>query len=456
MKMGPWMTLSEKKSSFDLLILEFFKFIFFAVITFAVDPVFAAPRFEEKIHSALEFISYHQTTGKEGYEPGQWRSQVTSYTPNVFGIGRFAEPFEDPTAFVASSVANVLAETYYIDSRYREIPFILKRTTEGYEKYRWGDLFNFYPWKIIKGQKISGPRFMYMAPHLRGAVFVPPDADTTSVTYTFFHYLNGIEKSVSPRDENISLPAQVVSAYAKAADRSRKPHPFNAAQMQFNTGAFMTWLVNEKDPAMPGTFAPPEDGPRIPLHINDVDCVVNANVLKLMTYAGKTSSPGYKASCNYINKIVRYRRYFYCGMYYPSNYILPYTIAADLMAGAACLQPSRQRVLQYIISKQNSDGSWRNNLWARPDYVQSTVWALNTFMVLGNPKNSVHRSMVKRGIQFMLSQAQRDSGGRLYWPGQVFFVGPLISRYPIVWRSTAYTTALAIKAMTLADKRWHF
>lgn len=415
---------------------------------------FAASRFKKKIQSALQFISHYQTTGAEGYEPGQWRSQVTSYTPSVLGIGRFGEPFEDPTAFVASSVANVLAETYEIDTRYTEIPPLLKRASEGLEKFRAGALFNFYPWKLYKGVQVGGPRFMYMAPHLQGAMFVPPDADTTSVTYTFLHYLDSIEKNISPREQNISLPAQVINAYAKTLDRYRKPHPFNGVQGQLNTGAFMTWLVDEKDPAMPGTFARPERGPRIPIHINDVDCVVNANVIKLMTYAGETSTSGYQASCSYLNKLVRRKKFFSCGMYYPSSFVLPYTIATNISAGASCLRPAKAQVLQYITSKQHSDGSWRNSLLARPDYIQSTAWALNTLLILGNPENDEHRNSVQRGVQFLISQAKRDSRGRLYWPGQVFFAGPLISRYPIVWRSTAYTTALAVKAMTLADKKW--
>lgn len=430
-------------------------FFLFLLSFLSVKPAYAASNFEEKIRSALEFISYYQTTGNEGYEAGQWRSQVTSYTPSALGIGRFAEPFEDPTVFVASSVANVLAETFEIDARYTEIPFLLRRTAEGLEKFRWGDLFNFYPWRLHHGVKTGGPRFMYLAPRLRGAMFVPPDSDTTAVTYTFLHYLDSIKKNISPQEQNISLPIQVTKSYGRFLDTNRKPHPFNAIQRQKNTGAFLTWLADEKNPAMPSTFAPPEKGPRIPLHINDVDCVVNANVIKLMTYAGKTSTPGYQSTCNYLNKLARKKRFFYCGMYYPSSYVLPYTMATDLKAGASCLRPAKDQILDYIISKQHNNGSWRNHLLARPDYIQSTAWALNTLMILGNPENRIHRQRVKRGLQFLLSQARRDSGSRLYWSGQVFYAGPLISRYPIVWRSTAYTTALAIKALTLADNKWN-
>lgn len=68
--------------------------------------------------------------GNDGYEPGQWRARVTSYAPSVIGVGRFLEPFEDPTVFVTSSVANVLAEVYREDSFYEEIPPLLRSGVE--------------------------------------------------------------------------------------------------------------------------------------------------------------------------------------------------------------------------------------------------------------------------------------------------------------------------------------
>lgn len=416
----------------------------------------SAPRYESQIRSALKFITHHQTTGAEGYEPGQWRARVTSYVPSAIGVGKFAVPFEDPSVFVAASVANVLAEIYNLDSRYQEIPPLLTKTEQGLNIFRWGALFNFYPPKYIKGVKVRGPRFMYLARQWQGFANIPPDADTTSVTYTFQHYLESMQRNLAPITLQRALPPQVLSAFSSARDLQRKPHVYNAAQGHIQTGAFLTWLYDEKNPDMPrNIFASPQRGTRIPFNTNDVDCVVNANVLKLLTLSGSTSGPGYRASCDHLNSVVQKKQFYFCGMYYPSFYALPYTIATSIMAGTSCLEPSRERVLNFIISRQKSDGSWQNSFLARPDFVQSTAWALNALMLLGDPKNSLHKERIRRGVNFLISQAHKDSQGHLYWSGEVFFAATFVARYPVVWRSSAYTTALAAKALAMVDLYWN-
>lgn len=407
----------------------------------------ARPYFDKQISSALEFIEHYQTTGNDGYDLGQWRARVTSYVPSAIGVGKFNVPFEEPTAFVASSVANVLAEIYLHDSRYTLIPPMIDKTIDGFQKYYWGSLFNFYPPATFKGVRVRQPRYMYLAPQWKGFANIPPDADTTSVSYTLMRYRDMIENRASP-----DLPSQVINAFSYARDLNRVPHAYNAAQGQFKTGAFLTWLWDEKNPEMPrNIFAAPHRGTRIPFNFNDVDCVVNGNVLKLLKLAQKTSGPGYRASCDHLNRVVRNKQFYFCGMYYPSYYALPYTMATALQSGVSCLEPSKERLINYIISKQRKDGSWRNSFLARPDYVHSTAWALNTLILLGDSENELHRARVKRGVRFLLSQAQKDSAGRTYWAGQVFYAATFIARYPVVWRSSAYTTALSAKALLLSE-----
>ncbi|WP_415062819.1 prenyltransferase/squalene oxidase repeat-containing protein [Bdellovibrio sp.] len=415
----------------------------------------AAANYDREIRSGLNFIEHYQTHGDEGYEPGQWRARVTSYVPSAIGVGKMGVPFEDPSAFVTSSVANVLAEIYSINSRYQEVLPLLEKARGGLKPYRWGSLFHFYPPKTFKGVKVRGPRFMYLARAWQGFANIPPDADTTSVTYTLLHYLQSFDQGLSPQEQRSTLPPQVLEAFSTARDLARVPHAYNAVQGHIKTGAFLTWLWDEKDPNMPrNIFALPHRGTRIPFNFNDVDCVVNGNVLKLLTYAGKTTGPGYRASCNHLNRVVQNKQFYFCGMYYPSYYALPYVMAENLHAGTRCLEPSRERLVNFVISRQNKDGSWRNSFLARPDYVQSTVWALNALMILGDPHNDLHRNRVRRGLHFLLSQAQHDPEGRLFWSGQVFFAATFVARYPVVWRSTSYTTALALKALALADQKW--
>lgn len=414
---------------------------------------FAGPQYRAEIRSALQFLAHYQTTGKEGYDPGQWVARVTSYVPSVIGVGKFNVPFDEPTAFVAGSVANVLSELYFLDSTYTEIPPMVAKTVAGFQKYYWGSLFNFYPPTTFNGVKVRQPRYMHLAAAWQGFANIPPDADTTSVSHTTLHYYNMMRQGLSPHGAITDLPEQVINAFSVARDVDRTPHIYNKLQGQVETGAFLTWLWDESNPDMPrNILARPDRGTRIPFNKNDVDCVVNANVLKLLTYAGKTDGPGYKASCDHLNRVVARKQFYFCGMYYPSYYALPYSMANDMKAGAKCLEPSKQRLLNFILSRQESDGAWRNSFMARPDYTQSSVWALNTLLMLGDPKNDFHRARVKKAVKFILSESEMDSHGYRYWPGQVFFAATFIARYPVVWRSSAYTTALAAKSLVLAEK----
>lgn len=439
--------------------MEGFKFSGFVALVagcmlFSPAAVLAQGKYQKEVRSALEFISAYQSDGRGRYDEGQWIARVTSYVPSLIGVGKFNVPFDEPTAFVASSVANVLAEIYFHDPSYKEIPPMIERVAEGYDKYRWGDLFNFYPPKTFKGKRIRGPRYMYLAPQWKGFANIPPDADTTSVSYTTLHYLKAMQNNLNPTDLKIELPSQVTKAFSEFRDLKRVPHVYNAAQGHIKTGAFMTWFMDEKDPRMPrNIFSGPQNGTRIPFNYNDVDCVVNANVLKLLSLAGQSGSRGFKASCAHINRVIRNKQYYFCGMYYPSYYALPYTVAALMEnEGGQCLRSSKDDLLDFILSKQQSDGSWRNAIVARPDYIQSTAWALNTLMTLGDKNNPSHRRRVQRGMKFLLRNAYKDDRGRMFWSGQVFFAATFIARYPVVWRSSAYTTATVAKALVHADE----
>ncbi|WP_413558107.1 hypothetical protein [Bdellovibrio sp. HCB209] len=411
---------------------------------------FAGPQFRSQISSALGFIEHYQTTGEEGYDPGQWIARVTSYLPSSVGVGKFNHPYEEPTAFVAASVANVLAEIYFLAPEYNSIPPMIRKTVAGFRNYYWDQLFNFYPPTTYRGVKVRQPRYMYLAPRFKGFANIPPDADTTSVSYATLQYLHKIENGEHSYQH---LPESVVRAFSKARDVQRKAHVYNAGQGQKNTGAFLTWLWDEDDPKMPrNLFSRPNNGTRVPFNRNDVDCVVNANVLKVLTMAKNTDGPGYKAACNHLNRMAIKNDFFYCGMYYPSRYVLPFTMAEIIDKGGSCLEPSRDNLIAFILKKQKRNGGWKNKYMSRPDRIQSTAWALSALAQLGDPNNREHREAVHDGANYLAGMATRDRHGFVYWPGEVYFAATFVARYPVVWRSSAYTTATAVKALLLAER----
>ncbi|MFN7728451.1 MAG: hypothetical protein ACK5P7_04785 [Bdellovibrio sp.] len=417
----------------------------------------AASPLEAKIQSALSYLQAHQTSGNEAaYERGQWPTKVTSTIPSVIGVGRYNVPYDEPTAFGAASISGILAEIYQVDSSYTSIPAMIKKTKAGFSNYRTDSVFHFYPAKDFQGHQVRGPRFMHLKPRWYGFTNTPPDADTTSVAYLLLAYDRAIDLGTSPLRSGFDIPHETAEEYTAARDLGRNPHIYNAMHGNGNTGAFLTWLYDEKNPEMPRYyFASPDQGTRIPFNKNDVDCVVNANVLKMLTATNRTNTPGYADSCNYLNDVAARDAYYRCGMYYPSRYALPYAMASAIKLGVSCLKPSQNLVVDQILARQREDGSWKNHWKARPDYVQSTAWALNTLLLLGDAQNPAHRLAAQRGLNFLVAQSTRDSKGRVYWQGEVFYAAIFIARFPVVWRSDAYTTATAVKAMTLAKKKWN-
>ncbi|XGC81707.1 hypothetical protein ACES2L_04325 [Bdellovibrio bacteriovorus] len=419
---------------------------------------YAAGRYDSLINSSLDFLTVYQTTGtNEGYFPGHWKSKVTSYAPSTIGIGKFGVPYDDPSIFTAAIVANTLAEIYFLNPRFKKIPALVAKTKDGIYPFRLNSyLFSFYPEKYYHGTRVVGPKHMYLARPWWGFAHVPPDADTNSATYTYQYYLNKLKPDWLPPGHSNPVPSVFIKKLSNTRDLNRHPHGYNLAQGHINTGAFMTYLMDENSSSMPRfLFAPPDKGPRIPFAKNDVDCVVNANIINLLTLANKKETPGYKSTCNHLRRVVNLKQYFFCGMYYPSLYALPYSMANAMKNGAECLEPTRNDLLNYLIHKQNKDGSWRNSVLARPDYIQSSAWALNALLLLGDPQNKVHRYHVENGLKFLISQKQKDSAGRTYWKGEVYFAALFTARFNVVWRSTAYTTALAAKAFALADTKWN-
>ena len=418
-------------------------------------PAFAGT-YDKQIHSAMDYLVATQTTGAEGYDPGQWKSQVTSTLPSFIGVGKDGIPFEEPSAFVAGSVANILAEMYFLKPFDARVPEVLHKTIGGFQPYEWGAVYHFYPPALYQGLPIRNPRHMFLKLRFQGFADTPPDNDTTAVSFLTQAYSEAIDRNEPLTRSDFRLGRDSLALMTEYRDENRvKPHTYNRIHGWVDTGAYLTWIWDETNPNSPRYWlAHPDQGTRIPFNVNDVDCIVNANMLKLLSVSHQTQAPGFESSCHYLNEVVAREGFFSCGMYYPSIYLLPYTLAVAHHGGLSCADESREHLLKYVIQKQRPDGWWANDPHARPDYVQSTAWAVNTVMMLGNPHDPDQRKRVQQALRNLLSQGLRDSAGRLYWKGEVFYAATFIARRPVVWRSDAYTTASVIRALQYADQVW--
>lgn len=419
-------------------------------------PIFSSAKsLKATIRSALHFIEQDQATGNTQFDAGQWPTYVTSTFPDFVGVGKYGVPYPEPSAFAAGSVANILAEIYHTDKSHSRIPSMLEKAMTELEPYQVGPVYHFYPQRLYRGIVVRGPRSLDLDPAFDGFVNIPPDADTTSVTYLMKAHLKAIQQGTNLRESSFALPRETLNQFATYRDHNRgSGHIYNELHSMSETGAFLTWLWDEQNPKMPRDFfATPDKGARIPFSTNDVDCVVNANVIKLLTVARQTHSPGYKEACSLLNEITEKQNFYSCGMYYPSHYILPYSMASAMDMGASCLMPSRRKLIDFILRNQQEDGSWVNYP-STADRVQSTAWALNTLLILGYPEYRTQQRAAAKAIQFLLSKVRISKNGNSYWPGEIFYAGVFIARRTVVWRSNSYTTASVVRALVLADKKW--
>lgn len=411
--------------------------IFALLNVFLLSNVTEARSFRPEILSALKHLEDFQATTKGVYYPGQWPTHVSAILlPSLVGVGRWGRPYPEATIFTTAAIVDLLHQIHGTDPELMSIPLMIQRALEGFSPYSQGPFYNFYPPRRRNGVWVRGPRNIYLARYLLGFANIPPDADTTSSAYLALR---------SPAPDN------VISALSRFRDLNRKPHYYNRRLGLRNTGAFLTWFHDESAPNPPGNFSRPERGPRIPFGTNDVDCVINANVLKLLTWQKQTTGPGYQAACQLLKKSIEQKKYGRCGVYYPTDYLLPLRVGELKELGATCLTTHHNQVLRFLLETQNPRGFWVNSPPNRPDEILSTAVALNALLLLGDRQNARHREQVRRGVEYLLRNSRRDQAGHLYWKGQVFFSAVAQARYSVVWRSSSYTTVQAARALQLAE-----
>jgi hypothetical protein len=233
----------------------------------------------------------------------------------------------------------------------------------------------------------------------------------------------------------------------------RSPMFYNSSERQKETGAFMTWLFDENDPNMPRFyFASSKKGERIPFNKNDVDCIVNLNVLKVLALSQK-SSEGHESACRYLNNVIERDQSVSCGIYYPNTYNLAFAVAGASQAGESCIKDNnKQALIKKILDGQGADGSWVNagNMWE--DKIISTAFALYALIEFGESKDLSVRFAKAYGLRYLLSQA-KIKNGLIFWKEDNFFTATAIARSLVMWRSKAYTNTIIANVLLKIHKQ---
>ena len=408
-----------------------------------VPDVIADRSLEEIAFSALEYSYKDQVdTADRIYLAGEFRTKIqSSLVPALVGVGKAFGQDDEASAFTTGAVVNVLAPLYlkypdlHNNSTFKKIPAVIAKAVKTYERYKTGETYNFYPSLTLpSGQIVRHPIDMTLFPIWHGFTNIPNDSDTTSTVLTSLLYDKMVNKT------NFILSDSALEEISSYQDLNRNPMYYNRFEKRIKTGAFMTWLLNEKDPKMPGFFfAESEKGERIPFNKNDVDCIVNVNILKLLALA-KKSIPGDSSACEMINDMVAKDENKSCGVYYPNTYNLGYSLAANKAMGSQCLQKKNEDVLvKKIIYAQTADGNWVNdNIWE--DHTLSTVFAVTALLELGDLNDHLVLQSIFYGVHYLMKTAELKDD-LVKWPEDNFFTATAIARSLIMWRSKAYTNA---------------
>ncbi len=415
-----------------------------------------APAVDVAIEKSINYITAQQFQQTDGtYTPGEWPVQMTAYfLPAILGVGKlFARPTEEPTAFGTSSIVNLLAETYIANPGLTKIPNLLRLATTSLPAYEIKDEFNYYQSRIYRGVKVRGPVASgYVPDFISGLTNIPSDADTTSATYMALAFVNSIDNAKTVSD--FEVPKEALDTFSSFRDLDRTPHYYNWLDGIRHTGAFLTWFQDEKDPKMPkGIFQKPDAGTRIPFGKNDVDCVVNANAMRLLQSTNNTNQPGFADSCKLLNLVINKSKQRMCGIYYPNSYAVFFSISNVYKAGATCLEDSKNKAIQFLVSTQKDDGSWDNEPGiGRMDTTQSTALAMNALINYTQKGDPQYRHAIEAGLTYLLYQAEKNGEDQMYWKGEVFFAAIAQARNTVLWRSNSYTTALVNLALVKAKK----
>ena len=316
-----------------------------------------------------------------------------------------------------------------------------------FARYQSENSFNFYPPHDQDGVTVRRPIDMTLFPLWYGFTNIPNDADSTSVNYS------AVLMNAVLHNETLNIPEQTFKKFETFRDIKRNPMYYNRSENRKKTGAFMTWLYDEKNENMPRFFfASSKLGERIPFNKNDVDCVVNANIFKLKALAGKTDLEGYAESCEMINDMIQKNEMATCGIYYPNSMNLAFSMATAEKAGDRCLiESSKNKLIETILKAQDKDGSWLNKDNFRSDRVLTTAYAMYALLHFADVKDPMVDKALNHGLQYLLS-VMKIKGSRVSWDKNNFFTATAIARSLVMWRSKAYTYSILSSVLFSMNK----
>jgi hypothetical protein len=449
---------------------------------------------------------------KANNRSGEWASYI-HFLPNKIGFkGRAPAAVQDSNLFMTAFIGYPLFMFDESNRSFedRHINKMLRLAMQNILSFKRGDAYNF--WAVLPGVRGDSPRTgpfnitvkqlemlgkAYLNPKLekvfavlaRGqqtppkywiasclnqkanptgadALFnIPNDADDTSTAVAFQYFF----RNRFP-DSGVNVDLAALEKISRFRDLDRKREDGRDLWKGKNSGAYLTWLKDEKQPV----FSQPEKG-IIPLGVNNVDVVVNSNVLFAMALTGKKRLPGYMNCINLICEAINKKSWPEAGLYYPQNLIFPYAATRAYRDGQARegrMRQAMKKLLKDLLKEQNR---WQNAHFFKKgafpggddksDHL-ATALGVTSLLNIGVEiareagLEKQYNEAIQNGVRYLLRKvkwrkAKNKSTVGCFatpdnkvacWKSGLFFAA---SFWDLAhWRSQAFTVAMALEALT--------
>lgn len=291
---------------------------------------------------------------------------------------------------------------------------------------------------------------------------IPNDADDTSVIVAS-QILNASAVPGAPAPDLDAL--RFVTSFR---DLDRPAEDEKDAWKGKDSGAYLTWLRDERAPI----FGNPADGV-VPLAVNNVDAVVNANALFALSLAGMEDATGFAECAALVAKAIRGHHWPEAGLYYPQYQIFPYSASRAYRDGGARSPVMREAMKKLLVDvlddrdraeehEKAPAGSFPGG--EDPSFDLSTALGCITLMNIGEDLAEEagvlprFRQALTRGVGYLLNRRKKHkildeasfggAQGRPWafaWEDGLFFSGAFEGMS--FWRSRPYTVAMVLEAL---------
>ncbi len=408
------------------------------------------------ISKTINYIELNQVKVQNGNEcfVGEWPTFIQNLEKIPY-LGYKGKSAYDSNIFNTLYVHNGLADYYLNFEQDERIISILKKAQSGFHRYIKDSTFNFWP-ELPRASHVKCPdhectqrranNFYYHYKFINDYANIYNDADDTSAGLLAYYFSN----KVKDRTGTDSLAYYSIYKLSPFVERyrdtgERKTNWYNKKiGLKNRTGAYLTWFGPDRPKSTVFKwFKPLHPQQNILYGTNEVDCIVNANILRTMYTIGDTIAPGIADAKQMIKDVVKKKICNTCGVYYPTEYSFHYAVGKAIASGVTGLNELREPLLKDILSHMNVNGYWPS--FTSTNHVQSTLFAINALFLL--QQNNQYMPEIERGLNYII-RSKIEEGNIVYWQAGIFFSGGSAVRYEHVWRSESYTSMLALEAFT--------